>query len=132
MRLSDGTRRMNRLSLTPLIDVVFLLLIFFILASTFMQFTAVPISSAAATGGAPPTQQEIALIRLQSKDDDLTVNGRKVTLDALAATITELTGKGITHAVVQPVAEANVQKLVSVLEILKKSELENVVVSKSP
>lgn len=130
MRLSSAPKQMARLSLTPLIDVVFLLLIFFILASTFMRFTSVPISSAASSSASAPGQNEIALIRLQPNEDGIFVNGRVVTLAELEATVSELTVKGISHAVVQPVGEANVQTLVSVLELLKKTSLEKVVVSK--
>lgn len=130
MRLSSAPKQMARLSLTPLIDVVFLLLIFFILASTFMRFTAVPIASTSGGGASTPGQNEIALIRLQPDENGISVNGQQVALSDLKAMIAELTSKGITHAVVQPVGTANVQVLVSVLELLKSSELEKVVVSK--
>ena len=131
MRLSNCPRLKNRLSLTPLIDVVFLLLIFFILASTFMQFSAVPVSTVSATGVAPPTQKEIALIRVPAGVDGMTINGRRLMLDNLESTIEEFIVNGVSHAIVQPIAEANVQNLVSVLEVLKKTELDSVVVAKS-
>lgn len=130
MRLSSASKSLPRISLTPLIDVVFLLLIFFILASTFMRFTAVPIASATRGGTTPPGQNEIALIRLQPDESGISVNGRQVSLDGLQDTISDLTGKGISHAVVQPVGNANLQALVGVLEQLKKSNLKQVVVAK--
>lgn len=129
MRLNSTPKQVSRLSLTPLIDVVFLLLIFFILASTFMRFTSVPISSAS-RGSGTPGQHEIALVRLQADEGGLTVNGKHVTLSELQTTISGLEQKGVSHAVVQPVGNADVQTLVSVLELLKKSNLKNVVVSK--
>ncbi|MEO1283127.1 MAG: biopolymer transporter ExbD, partial [Pseudomonadota bacterium] len=51
MRLKAQPQRKFPLSLTPLIDVVFLLLIFFMLASTFLKFSAMPIAGAKGGGG---------------------------------------------------------------------------------
>lgn len=48
MRLDADIRRARRLSLTPLIDVIFLLLLFFMLSSTFTRFGEVEIAGSAA------------------------------------------------------------------------------------
>ncbi len=51
-RLSDTARPPLRISLTPLIDVVFILLVFFMLASNFHDWRAIPLqSSGSGTGG---------------------------------------------------------------------------------
>lgn len=51
-RLSDSARPPLRISLTPLIDVVFILLVFFMLASNFHDWRAIPLqSSGSGTGG---------------------------------------------------------------------------------
>jgi len=44
-RLSDGVRPPLRISLTPLIDVVFILLVFFMLASNFHDWRAIPLQA---------------------------------------------------------------------------------------
>lgn len=52
-RLSDGARPPLRISLTPLIDVVFILLVFFMLASNFHDWRAIPLqTSGSGPGGA--------------------------------------------------------------------------------
>lgn len=116
------------IALTPLIDVVFLLLVFFMLASTFMKFQALPISGAA--GGAGAAQlDEIALIDL-GPGGSMRLNGRTVPDGALRASLEELIDKGIRRAVIRPRDGANVQDVVRALEAARATTLENVVVVK--
>lgn len=126
MRLSESQRRQSSIGLTPLIDVVFLLLIFFMLASTFLKFSAGPISGAK-SGGASGNLSEIALIQIRGAEE-IRINGRTVGLSGVLAQIDELVAKGVTRAVVQPAKNATVQDLVKVLEVAKASELKSVVV----
>jgi|AntRauTorcE11898_2_1112593.scaffolds.fasta_scaffold15188_3 biopolymer transport protein ExbD len=51
-RLSDGARPPLRISLTPLIDVVFILLVFFMLASNFHDWRAIPLQASGSGAGA--------------------------------------------------------------------------------
>ena len=50
MQLNRVRRKVPPTNLTPLIDVVFLLLIFFMLASTFLKFSGTPVSGASSGG----------------------------------------------------------------------------------
>lgn len=126
MQLSDWQRRKSTIGLTPLIDVVFLLLIFFMLASTFLKFSAVPVSGARG-GGASGSLSELALIQLRDAGD-IRVNNVEVGLDGLKAHIAGLVAKGVTRAVLQPARGAKVQDLVRVLELTRKTQLKSVVV----
>lgn len=126
MQLNDWQPRRSGIGLTPLIDVVFLLLIFFMLASTFLKFSAVPLSGARG-GGSAGTIKELALVQVRAADD-LSVNGTPVTLAGFAAHIDRLLASGVTRAVIQPANEATVQDLVRVLEIAKTTRLQSVVV----
>lgn len=74
-----ATRRKRAIAMTPLVDVIFLLLLFFMLTSTFSKFAEVELSAAASgspSSGLPP-------IFLQLSPDRLTVNGQTQTLEAL-------------------------------------------------
>ena len=51
MRVDTPRFARRRLGLTPLIDVIFLLLLFFMLSSTFSRFSQVPVEGGAAGGG---------------------------------------------------------------------------------
>jgi len=126
MQLNDWQRRKSTIGLTPLIDVVFLLLIFFMLASTFLKFSSLPVSGARG-GGTSGSLNEIALIQLRSAGE-LRVNGIEVGLDGLRTQIAGLVAKGVTRAVLQPAKGSKVQDLVRVLELTRKTELKSVVV----
>lgn len=126
MRLSDWQPRRSTIGLTPLIDVVFLLLIFFMLASTFLKFSALPLSGAR-SGGTTGNLNEIALIQVRSADE-IRVNGASIGVAGLLAQIDGLVAKGVNRAVVQPANGATVQDLVKVLELTRKTALKSVVV----
>lgn len=126
MQLSEWQRRKSTIGLTPLIDVVFLLLIFFMLASTFLKFTAVPVSGARG-GGTSGNLSEIALIQLRDAGA-IRVNNAEVAIDGLRGHIAGLVAKGVTRAVLQPTEGAKVQDLVKVLELTRKTDLKSVVV----
>ncbi len=66
--------------MTSLIDVIFLLLLFFMLSSTFSRFAEIELSSATA-GGAPG---ETRPLFLQLRPERLTLNGEALSLDRLA------------------------------------------------
>lgn len=69
------------MSMTPLVDVIFLLLLFFMLSSTFSTFGEIELSHAAAGGTAPSEPSERFFLQLGS--DRLVLNGAPVTLDDL-------------------------------------------------
>ncbi len=126
MQLSDWQRKKSTIGLTPLIDVVFLLLIFFMLASTFLKFSAVPVSGARG-GGTSGSLSEIALIQLRNAGG-IRVNGAEVGFDGLKNKIAGLVANGVTRAVLQPAEGSKVQDLVRVLELTRKTNLKSVVV----
>jgi len=70
--------------MTSLIDVIFLLLLFFMLSSTFSKFAEVEL--AAASGGAA-AQPDRELVFLQLTPETLLLNGETTTLEALPATL---------------------------------------------
>lgn len=72
-------RRKSPISLTSLVDVIFLLLLFFMLSSTFSKFAEVELS--VASGGGAAT--DAAPIFVQLFPDRLTVNGAAQTLAGL-------------------------------------------------
>ncbi len=126
MLLNEPPRKKATIGLTPLIDVVFLLLIFFMLASTFLKFSALPVSGAR-SGGASGSLSEIALIQVRGADE-VRINGTSVGLDGVLGEIERLAGSGVTRAVIQPAEDATVQDLVGVLEVARRSTLKSVVV----
>ncbi|ARC88021.1 biopolymer transporter ExbD [Rhodovulum sp. MB263] len=74
--------RRRRLSLTSLVDVIFLLLLFFMLSSTFTRFAEVDLVAAGQGGAA--ADSETRPLFLQLEPDRLRLNGRALDLDGLA------------------------------------------------
>ncbi|TCO74139.1 biopolymer transporter ExbD [Rhodovulum euryhalinum] len=83
MRRAAGRRR---LSLTPLIDVIFLLLLFFMLSSTFTRFAEVDLSAA---GAARPAAPDARPTFLQLEPETVRLNGTALSLDDLPAALAE-------------------------------------------
>ncbi|MFU1477862.1 ExbD/TolR family protein [Roseovarius sp. C7] len=71
--------------MTSLIDVIFLLLLFFMLSSTFSKFAEVELS--AAGSGAGQAQGETRPMFLRLGAAELSLNGRDVALEALQDTV---------------------------------------------
>jgi len=67
------------LSLTPLIDVMFLLLLFFMLTSTFARFGEIEVS--AASEGGSTAYEDVRFVQLG--EDTLSLAGREVALASL-------------------------------------------------
>lgn len=88
MRLERPAQPRRRLiGLTPLIDVVFILLLFFMLASTLTRPQAVPLA-APHSEPARHDRQPALLLRIQA-DGRLDLNGEPVAADALPALLRE-------------------------------------------
>ncbi len=120
-----GPRRARRPSLTPMIDVVFLLLVFFMLAARFGGDMALPI--AAAGGGAAGYEGPPRLVGV-SAGGALALNGQAVALDELAARLAPLMDTPDDMVVLRPRDDATVQDLVAVAERLRAAGLSRLVV----
>lgn len=83
-----GFRR-RPLSMTSLIDVIFLLLLFFMLSSTFSKFSEVELLSAGA-GQPEPTAQTPLFVRLEP--ETLSLNGQPLSLEDLLAGLESMLG----------------------------------------
>lgn len=74
--------RRRAISLTPLIDVVFILLLFFMLSSTFLQWRQIDLST---SGGTAAEEREVRRLHLFSEDGRFELNGHQYSSDDAAA-----------------------------------------------
>ncbi len=112
-----GTSRPRRApSLTAMIDVVFLLLVFFMLASRFGTETHVPLLAAAPAGSAPYSGPPRLVDILP---DGVRLNGQAVQPDDLAARLSALTGAPGDTIVLRARDGASLQRLVDVVGPLR-------------
>ena len=83
---SSARRRRTLIRLTPLIDVVFILIVFFMLASSFSDWRAIELTTP--EGAATGVSMEGALL-VEIRRDGLRLSGEFVSLDALVSRIEE-------------------------------------------
>jgi biopolymer transport protein ExbD len=117
-------RAPRRPSLTPMIDVVFLLLVFFMLAARFGHDLALPLATGSA--GAVPYDGPPRLIGIAA--EGITLNGRAVTLAALPGALEPLMEEKGDAVVLRPAPGADLQALISVTEALRAAGLTQLIV----
>lgn len=114
----QGPRR-GRMSMTSLIDVIFLLLLFFMLTSTFSKFGEVELMAAGKAAAADDRQK--LFVTLGAKE--LTLNGQSVDLGRIADLVRSQPQDSRGHLVlISPDAEASSQRLVDLLAALRQVE----------
>ena len=109
--------RRRRLPLTPLIDVIFLLLLFFMLSSTFLRFGEVEVAASGPARGAASGETRTALLKLRH-DGALSLNGEPVALASLEAALAGLAEGGTGRVLFTAETGGSVQELVAALEVL--------------
>ncbi|WOF74863.1 biopolymer transporter ExbD [Parvibaculaceae bacterium PLY_AMNH_Bact1] len=115
------------LSLTPLIDVVFILLIFFMLASQFVDWRQIELTPQAQFSGAASDEQTSSLHLLS--DGSFLVNGE--TVDGLPAVIVALKSLGSDRSIfLAPEDAIEIQSVIDVIEALNGAGLAKVELSK--
>ena len=117
---------MTKISLTPIIDVVFILLIFFMLATNFQSFNKTEIEISNEAASVSQSDKKIFLIEF-NKDSEFKLNGTVASLDSIKSDIISSKNNGDDLVVItKPLKGADVQLVLSVLANLKSSNIENV------
>lgn len=122
MQLSAPQPR-RRPSLAPMIDVVFLLLVFFMLASRFGAEVAIDLPLAAASD--KPYQGPPRLIDI--RPEGLALNGTAMDVDELLATMGPMMLSHDDAIILRPRDEADLQRIVEVMERLTEAGYETLV-----
>ena len=102
--------------MTPLIDIIFLLLLFFMLSSTFSKFGEIELVGANTTGAADATKPPVYL---RLKGDEIAVNGVPVLLDELGAALSEQTEAGTRLALLSMDEETTSQRFIDVYAVTR-------------
>jgi len=117
---------MTKISLTPIIDVVFILLIFFMLATNFQSFNKTEIKISNETASVSQSDKKIFLIEF-NKDSEFKLNGTAASLDSIKSDIISSKNNGDDFVVItKPLKGVDVQLILSVFANLKSSNIENV------
>lgn len=113
----EQRRRGHYISLTPLIDVVFILLVFFMLASSFMDWQSLSLS---VPGDSAPTEADLDTTEVRVlADGGIEVDGEPVTLAVLEERFrSRFEADPDMPVVVRPQDDASLQQVVTVVERL--------------
>ncbi len=125
MNFHDHERAHPKLNIAPLIDVVFLLLVFFMLASTFIQPAAIDLS----IPGAPSTaKSSVEILTVDVRlNGEVRLNGLLLPLDRLGSELSaRVEGDLDTPVAVRAEARVPVQRLVSVMDRIQSVGLSNI------
>ncbi len=120
---SPRTRR--KPSLTPMIDVVFLLLVFFMLAARFGQDGALNLSSATQGATEWPGLPRLVDIR----QNELAVNGVAMDMGALIQTLNGLMDTPADPIILRPDTVTELQRLVDVMQALETAGFANLILA---
>ncbi len=126
VRASNSAIRRRRplVSLTPLVDVVFILLIFFMLASSFSDQRAVALMTPAA--GETAGNSKTVLVRLK-RNGSLDLNGEPITMNQLQARAAGfIQTVGERQFLVQPDKGVALQRVVAVLDALYATGIQEI------
>ena len=119
--------RRRRPSLTPMIDVVFLLLIFFMLVARFGVDKVIDINLPSALGHNSQYQGAPRLVEIKS-GNIVSLNGSEIPLDQLSNNLSKLMPSPNALIILRSSAEASTQDLLNVLLYLKSEKITNLAV----
>ena len=118
-RLSSPRRKRPLISLTPLIDVVFILLVFFMLASSVLDWRAINLEPPVQTG-AGTTDEPALLIEIES--GGLSVAGSPITSEDLTGKVeTALAERPDRPVLIAPASGIPLQRTVDVLDAVRSA-----------
>lgn len=116
---SSFRRRRAVISLTPLIDVVFILLVFFMLASSFLDWRSIELG-APGDAGAGAGFEGAMLVEIRA--DGLRLAGHAASLEEVEARLAKrLADKPDQRVLVKPAAGVALQRAVDVLDRLSRA-----------
>ncbi|MBA5776169.1 biopolymer transporter ExbD [Stappia sp. F7233] len=124
MRLERLPAKRRPIGLTSLIDVIFLLLLFFMLASTFSRYQAAPLSGTGPGARAEPPP----LLRIHSAAR-FELDGLELSPEDLAWRLAALKAEGRRTVAIVAEEEAKVQDIVSVMDRVSDVGLAGVLIA---
>jgi biopolymer transport protein ExbD len=112
------------MDLTPLIDMVFLLLVFFLVTSTFKKDELALLLKLPKTEQGSGAEKKIDQLTIELSDEAVAVNGKKSSLEELPGTLEKAQKDTLVNLRVD--GEVRYTRLVKVLDLLQANKLENI------
>ena len=126
MQLFTKKKRNIEINVAPLIDVVFLLLIFFMLASEFTDFKTIDMISPKQSKVDQP-ESNLPLIVNLSEKGVITIDTKEVSFNKLAQTVkNKLNNKKETKIIISTPNETKVNILIKIVDTIRGLGIENI------
>lgn len=125
----EGRKRIRmHLDIAPLIDIVFLLLIFFMLTANFIMQPGIKITLPTAKTAQPQEEEDIVVFI--SQENDIYLNERKISIEELKDALEEKLEVSQKKSVILKADEKiNLGLAVKVMDIAKQAEAKGLVIS---
>lgn len=131
MRLETGQRRKVSINITSLIDVVFLLLIFFVVTSTFLEQPGLDLSLPEASSAEAAERDEV-VVRV-TPEGTIYVAETPVAIENLTAALEQaLTSKDTTGVVLEADERVQHGRVVAVMDAARQAGARSLVVATRP
>lgn len=119
------------LNITPLIDCVFLLLIFFLLTSSFIEEVGLEIELPESASAAPVQEKEIIIYL--SEEGQLEINGKPSGLDTLPDDLIPFIARLDTHqAILKADKDVRLELLIKVMDLTKAAGIKTINIKTIP
>ncbi|WP_353646409.1 biopolymer transporter ExbD [Mesorhizobium sp. WSM2239] len=114
--------------LTSLIDVMFLLLMFFMLSSQMAPYSLLPMGNLAGLSDERPSTGAVTpyVLAIRVSRGFVTIGGQRIAADDVTSQVAGLVSHGVQSFLVICTGRATVQDIVATLEALKVAEADNV------
>jgi biopolymer transport protein ExbD len=112
------------MDLTPLIDMVFLLLVFFLVTSTFKKDELALLLKLPKTEKGEGSEKKLEQLTIELSQDEIAINGKKSKMEDLSATLEKTSKESLINLRVD--GDVKYQRLVGVLDLLQLNKLENI------
>ena len=128
MQIVGPVRRKNIISLTPLIDVVFILLIFFMLATSFSRYGSYSIQTSEPADSTSVDSEKSVLIEI-SESGMISIDSKVHSAIDLRQRLQTASQVDIgTTVIIKPAKEVPIQKVVGILDVLAELEMINITI----
>jgi biopolymer transport protein ExbD len=117
----------NEINLTPMLDVVFIMLIFFIVTATFIRETGLDVNRPDQQDQPQVVEERGAILVILDNNDDIWIDGRIIDPRAVQANIGRLYAEDSTRPVViQAELNSRAETLVTVMDASRQAGADNI------
>ena len=126
MRTRGRRREESKINLTPMLDVVFIMLIFFIVTATFVKEVGLDVNQPANEPKTVDPEKRTIVVRVTNLDR-ITIAGSEVDVRAVRANIERLHAESPeAPVVIQPHPDSRTETTVSILDSARRAGVEEV------